>query len=79
MTIPNVRWTYVSISENPADCATRGISAESLRNFQLWWAGPPWLQDHFEWPQQQDLDQAVDPAVNASFVAALQSKTPDPE
>ena len=33
--IPNVRWKYVPKSQNPADCATRGMSAQELNSFSL--------------------------------------------
>ena len=39
---PNI-WDHVTTTLNPADCATRGLSAEDLRNHHLWWHGPPWL------------------------------------
>jgi hypothetical protein len=38
--------------ENPADCATRGLSPEELKEFQLWWRGESWLiRDRACWPQ----------------------------
>ena len=36
-------WLHVPTLENPADCASRGISAEELKEHSLWWNGPPWL------------------------------------
>ena len=36
-------WKYVSTLQNPADCASRGLSAEDLIHHPLWWHGPPWL------------------------------------
>ena len=41
--LPSV-WHYVPTALNPADCASRGISAEELIHHSLWWHGPPWLQ-----------------------------------
>ena len=32
-------WNHVSTLLNPADCATRGLSAEELKNHHLWWHG----------------------------------------
>ena len=42
--IPTTAWGYVSSEDNPADCASRGITANELVNHPLWWEGPPWLK-----------------------------------
>ncbi|MEW8544133.1 MAG: DUF1759 domain-containing protein, partial [Candidatus Thiodiazotropha sp.] len=34
---------YIASSENPADCATRGLDTKDLKDNQLWWYGPKWL------------------------------------
>ncbi|XP_052857991.1 uncharacterized protein LOC128265818 [Drosophila gunungcola] len=44
-TIPRNAWHHVNTKENPADCATRGMLAAELIHSDLWWMGPPWLQD----------------------------------
>lgn len=36
-------WLHVRSEENPADCLSRGISAESLLRSELWWNGPIWI------------------------------------
>ncbi|XP_037959398.1 uncharacterized protein LOC119688805 [Teleopsis dalmanni] len=45
------QWYYVNTFENPADCATRGLTVHQLNDFDLWWNGPKWLQLPEEaWP-----------------------------
>lgn len=34
------QWRHVGTHDNPADCATRGLSPIELANFSLWWKGP---------------------------------------
>lgn len=41
--IPPEQWDYVKSEDNPADCASRGISAAQLINHPIWWNGPKWL------------------------------------
>jgi len=36
-------WHHVRSEENPADCASRGISPSELSGHPLWWTGPAWL------------------------------------
>ncbi|XP_045489828.1 uncharacterized protein LOC123690444 [Pieris rapae] len=42
---PNI-WRYVKSEENPADCASRGISIKRLEGHSLWWNGPSWLPSY---------------------------------
>ena len=51
--IPPGRWKHVRGSENPADCASRGLFPQELKNHTLWWNGPSWLKLHpDQWPAQ---------------------------
>lgn len=44
-------WRYVPSTDNPADCASRGLTPEKLIHHNLWWQGPPWLQSNSDnWP-----------------------------
>ena len=36
-------WKHVPTLDNPADCASRGLTARELKEHRLWWTGPPWL------------------------------------
>ncbi|XP_047987934.1 uncharacterized protein LOC125227618 [Leguminivora glycinivorella] len=46
--IPPTCWNYVKSEENPADCASRGITAQQLLKHPLWWNGPNWLSSYSE-------------------------------
>lgn len=52
--IPLESWRHIASADNPADCASRGISASLLVDHSLWWAGPPWLKlPRCDWPSPQ--------------------------
>ncbi|XP_041632255.1 uncharacterized protein [Drosophila kikkawai] len=58
------QWRHVSTSENPADCATRGLPPSELKDFDLWWRGPEWLTRRTgDWPSteigQVDINDAA--------------------
>lgn len=42
-TVPNASWRFVPGKKNTADCATRGLAVDQLKNHPLWWIGSPWL------------------------------------
>lgn len=49
--IPTCTWKHISSNDNPADCASRGLTATALLNHELWWSGPKWLiHDPSNWP-----------------------------
>lgn len=43
--VDSTMWGYVSTSENPADCLSRGMSPEKLKSHDLWFHGPAALLD----------------------------------
>ena len=54
--IPQNSWHHVPTEQNPADCASRGISAQELQQHPLWWGGPPWLfKNPVQFPTQPAL------------------------
>ena len=52
--IPSDRWNHVVGTENPADCASRGMFPLELLEHELWWKGPSWLTlTPAHWPDQR--------------------------
>ncbi|GFW43624.1 uncharacterized protein TNCV_4769761 [Trichonephila clavipes] len=46
------KWHHCPGKENPANIISRGISARELKDSELWWHGPPWLQQAEQfWPR----------------------------
>lgn len=59
--VPAEHWHHVRSGDNPADCASRGITPSQLLHHRLWWTGPPWLSEEMnEWPQQSPVPAATD-------------------
>lgn len=59
--LPNAKWNFIPGTENPADLATRGLSARQLSSLDIWWHGPSWLSQHKHfWPSPPpgELDEA---------------------
>ena len=38
-------WQHIPTGDNPADCASRGMTPQELLHHQLWWQGPTWLKE----------------------------------
>ncbi|XGW22581.1 hypothetical protein V3C99_005081 [Haemonchus contortus] len=54
------KFHYVTSKDNPADCATRGLSTKDAKN-HIWWTGPAFLiQNPSEWPNAH-LDFTLPP------------------
>ena len=77
--IPPDRWNHVSGTENPADCASRGLFPSELLEHELWWEGPPWLRSlPFEWPEQSNLPppESSDEERDICLLTTVQPKAP---
>lgn len=48
---PNLTINHVPGKQNPADIASRGMSALNLKNSKEWWMGPSWLPHESQWPK----------------------------
>ena len=73
-------WHHVPTEDNPADCASRGISAAELKDHKLWWDGPPWLRKEPvimpRQPQKADLEAKKTTGMKATCLA-ISSKIPE--
>ena len=60
--IPPDHWNHVCSSQNPADCASRGLFPSELTEHRLWWNGPEWLRiPSDQWPSQLVVTHAEMP------------------
>ncbi|MEE4247410.1 MAG: DUF1759 domain-containing protein [Kangiellaceae bacterium] len=61
--VPEDSWRHVPGDQNPADIASRGLSAHKLQQCGVWWQGPKWLlESESSWPQHELLSKASDTA-----------------
>lgn len=60
--LPAENWGFLRGVDNPADCASRGITVKELINHQLWWNGPSWLVEKIAEPVlPEDFQHVPDP------------------
>ena len=73
--IPPGAWRHVPTAENPADCASRGLTPSELQAHDLWWTGPSWLHHQPvkvpKQPNQADLSSLQDLECKPMVVNAL--------
>ena len=56
--VPEAFWSHVRTHENPADCASRGISPEQLQNFSLWWEGNDRMKKNINFASDKNAFQS---------------------
>jgi hypothetical protein len=77
--IPPECWNHVISSDNPADCASRGLYPSELLHHDLWWKGPKWLAlPQSEWPKTIPLpvNEIHDEQKEVCVVSPVQTTTP---
>lgn len=78
--IPSEKWRHIKGTENPADCASRGILASQLVNHPLWWHGPEWLNlSNTQWPNPRftPVNLELSQEVKNTPLTVLTSTTPE--
>ncbi|RVE40250.1 hypothetical protein evm_015100 [Chilo suppressalis] len=55
--VPPSQWLHVRSEDNPADCASRGLTVTSLLEHNLWWQGPKWITNHKNSYDQSEYEQ----------------------
>ncbi|XP_036344420.1 uncharacterized protein LOC118753654 [Rhagoletis pomonella] len=66
------QWSHVKTQDNPADCATRGLTPTQLQQFDLWWIGPAWLrQDKSTWPISSSSPDDIDSTATEEKLAKV--------
>ena len=79
------QWVNIPIKANPADKLTRGTTADSLINDQVWWNGPEYLSQSEEmWPTMPLLATSSDDVKRKSkyrltFLASSKTEISMPE
>lgn len=74
--LPQAVWRHVMTDENPADCASRGISPSELLHHPLWWTGPHWLQNEkSDWPCRPLVVNASEELEQRAVVAHVTVKS----
>ncbi|RLU19024.1 hypothetical protein DMN91_009382 [Ooceraea biroi] len=76
--LPHARWHHVPGTENPADCASRGLPPQLLATHDTWWHGPAWLaRPSTSWPTksppvEQTIDLEIRPARAHASTASVE-------
>ena len=54
-------WRHIPGKANPADIGSRGASLLTLKDTNLWWRGPAFLEtNRNDWPEQPAMEHALD-------------------
>ncbi|XP_062703701.1 uncharacterized protein LOC134286146 [Aedes albopictus] len=76
-------WNHIAGLENPADVLSRGMSPDQLKDYEMWWQGPPWLRlDKSSWPKTATINpKDLDPSLleeRTTVAAPAQVVEPSP-
>ncbi|XP_078371358.1 uncharacterized protein LOC144655010 [Oculina patagonica] len=70
------QWNYVETKENPADDASRGLTAQEMIDSTRWWSGPEFLWKPLVTKAKVDVPLSLeDPEVRKITVISMSSKS----
>ncbi|KMQ86784.1 gag-pol protein, partial [Lasius niger] len=77
---PEAHWHHTPGGDNPADCASRGLSPSDLASHELWWKGPLWLTTTTgSWPAGPAMETTMElPEQRTSSHAAFRQRPDEP-
>jgi hypothetical protein len=77
--LPDCQWHHISSEDNPADCASRGLTPSELVNHVLFWKGPTFLTSStVEWATRVpsiEPDQLPEAKVESPTVLLVETTT----
>ncbi|KIH46741.1 integrase core domain protein [Ancylostoma duodenale] len=65
-----VKFGHITSEHNPADCGTRGLNKNDLKE-HFWWQGPPFLLREEDWPMNDHFFIINGQEINDSIVSIL--------
>lgn len=69
--LKNVRWYHIAGKENPADCASRGVFGDELKENNLWQNGPKVLRECIDFNQKTHTDYVTENELKPIKISAL--------
>lgn len=69
--LKNVKWHHIAGKDNPADCASRGVFGDELKDHKLWWHGAPNLVECIEFNQDLNIEYTTENELIKNKVSAL--------
>ncbi|XP_036347756.1 uncharacterized protein LOC118757125, partial [Rhagoletis pomonella] len=76
--LPPECWNHVRSEQNPADCASRGITPTELLHHRLWWDGPDFLRSTEQsWQQKLPKQHTTELGIRGSVCAHVTGSSDD--
>lgn len=69
--LKNVKWHHIAGKENPADCASRGVFGDELKENKLWRNGPKILRECIDFNREEHMDYATENELKTIKISAL--------